>query len=259
MPLIKRYDELLDMSGSKPSTSVSENGDKTEKRDFWDRIELSDTDHGKSIVRSSLGPDTDTTAPTREKEQSIPEKQQEEPGFFHLKENRRKPSVEINLGEQDSDETQPVDFSSIHNTSQPQDFTVHIDFEVSIDLDDDLEGFSALVRRGNFRKAVSFFSEHLMAYISDPWVFVQYADMLLRMGDFKSINQLNPGPVFQPRFSSSDSDKLEALNTLQMNWKLIKAVALAFSRRELEPILEELRGVKVPIPFSKNIGSTEVS
>lgn len=78
-------------------------------------------------------------------------------------------------------------FDLICNPGCTRDVAVYLDFEVFNDLDDELEEFNQHMRLGQFGTAKSFFQEHLVTYVANPWVFVQYAEMLFQMGDYKSL------------------------------------------------------------------------
>ncbi|KAF5012767.1 hypothetical protein FDECE_1187 [Fusarium decemcellulare] len=145
-------------------------------------------------------------------------------------------------------------FDAIYNPTHSKDVTVHLEFDVVSDLDDEVEEFNRLVRQGDFANAKSFFDEHLVAHSAHPWIFVQYAEMLFEMGDYKSFQELNPQPVFQPlRSDASDSLKL-----LERNWRLLKALSLCYSQYELHPITDELDRQHGILPVPENIGSTEI-
>ncbi|PHH74136.1 hypothetical protein CDD80_3295 [Ophiocordyceps camponoti-rufipedis] len=76
-----------------------------------------------------------------------------------------------------------------------QDVTAHLDLPICDDFDAELEEFSRLVRFGDFRAAKEYFEEQLADYRTHPYVFIQYAEMLLEMGDYRSFGLLRPEPV----------------------------------------------------------------
>lgn len=59
-------------------------------------------------------------------------------------------------------------FQAVYNSSNARDVTIHVEFEVIEDLDEELEEFSRLTRMGNFREAKSFFNENLRTFINKP-------------------------------------------------------------------------------------------
>ncbi|KAI8712670.1 hypothetical protein NCS52_01365700 [Fusarium sp. LHS14.1] len=149
-------------------------------------------------------------------------------------------------------------FDAICNPGHTKDIAVQLHFEVYDDLDDELEVFNRLVRRGEFGNAKAFFDEHLLAHISSPWVFVQYAEMLLEMGDYNSILQLDPESVFRSLQLGHKSEDFEAMKKLETNWRLLKASCLCRSQHQLQPVLDEVCPPKEIIPVSEKLGSTEV-
>ncbi|RSL48348.1 hypothetical protein CEP54_012975 [Fusarium duplospermum] len=152
----------------------------------------------------------------------------------------------------------PTKFDAICNPSRTRDVAVQLRFEVYADLDDELEVFNRLVRRGEFGDAKTFFDEHLLAHISNPWVFVQYAEMLLEMGDYNSILQLDPEPVFRFLQFCGQGEDFEAMRKLEINWRLLKASCLCRSQHQLQPVLDEVCPPSEIIPVSEKLGSTEV-
>ncbi|KAH7176738.1 hypothetical protein EDB81DRAFT_49620 [Dactylonectria macrodidyma] len=151
-----------------------------------------------------------------------------------------------------------VQFDTVYNSIHSKDVTVRLEYDMVSDLDEELEEFNGLVRRGDFRNAKSFFNDNLVAHIADPWIFIQYAEMLLDMGDYKSFHQLNPEPVFRQFQFTGESDESHALATLELNWRLLKAVALSHSQHELQPILDEICHPRELLPMRENIESTEI-
>lgn len=94
----------------------------------------------------------------------------------------------------------PVSVSAIHaffNGNDPRDITVHFDLPVIDDIEVELEEFAILRRLGNFKAAKSYFKEKLGDYRKVPYVFVQYAQMLLDSGDFEALSRLRPEVVFK--------------------------------------------------------------
>ena len=90
-----------------------------------------------------------------------------------------------------------------------------VELDVAQDLELDLDEFCRLGRLGNFHQAKQFFRENLEQNMNDPYVFVQYAHMLLEMGDYKSIKALTI-----PYYLEKPENVL-----LQTNWKLIQSIS----------------------------------
>ncbi|RSM12597.1 hypothetical protein CEP52_002405 [Fusarium oligoseptatum] len=149
-------------------------------------------------------------------------------------------------------------FDVICTPGRPRDATVRLNLGVFHDLDDELEEFNRYVRRGEFGTARVFFDKHLLAHVAYPWVFVQYAEMLFEMGDYKSLLQLNAEPVFRLTQFGNRHEDVEAMRRLEINWRLLKASALCHSQHELQPVLDEVCQPHEIIPVSANLGSTEV-
>jgi hypothetical protein len=87
-------------------------------------------------------------------------------------------------------------FQSVFNGEDPQDITVHLELPIADDFEEELESFALLSRLGNFKAAFDFFTEHLEYYVGHPFVFVQYANMLLEMGNYRAFEQLDAESVF---------------------------------------------------------------
>lgn len=96
-------------------------------------------------------------------------------------------------------------FQAVCDTAEPQNLSVHLELPVSEDFEAGLEEFSRLKRLGNFKAAKDYFKGNLETYLDHPYVFVQYAEMLLAMGDFQSFGLLDAEPVFRNDTSSSYS------------------------------------------------------
>lgn len=99
---------------------------------------------------------------------------------------------------------------AIERDLRAKDLTTHLELDIADDLEPDLEEFARLSRLGNFRAAKSFFRDNLEYFVGNQYVFVQYAQMLMEMGDYKT--ELYPSPDLE------GTDSL-ILNT---NWNLIR-------------------------------------
>lgn len=87
-------------------------------------------------------------------------------------------------------------FQTIYDVANPKNVTVHLDFPVFQDYDAEIEDFSRLRRLGNFEAANDLFKRTFEGHLKNPYIFVQYAEMLLDMGDYKSFDLLDPKPAF---------------------------------------------------------------
>jgi len=155
--------------------------------------------------------------------------------------------------------TQRGEFETVYNSVDARDVTVHLELDVTEDFDEELEEFNRLGRLGDFRGAKKFFDKSLRSHVNNPAVFVQYAEMLLEMGDYRSISRLNADQVFSPVRHSTSKSNLR-LRKLHLNWKLVQAVTLSCTQHELSPIWNELGPpVDSIFPMRKDVDSTDVS
>lgn len=115
------------------------------------------------------------------------------------------------------------------NLSRATDLTLHLELDVSDDIDADLEAFSRLCRLGNFTAAKQKFKESLMDQQRNPYVLVQYAQMLLDSGDYKNLMALKTPPEIEAISSTANFDH----DILQCNWHLIRAVGRLYCDGEL--------------------------
>ncbi|KAG8162759.1 hypothetical protein KVR01_007237 [Diaporthe batatas] len=132
-----------------------------------------------------------------------------------------------------------ADVDAVYTSVEARDLSVHLEFDLFRDLDEELEDFSRLFRMGNFIAAESFFESHLKEHMSsDPSIFVQYAEMLLEKGDFKSLLLLDGNSVFGRRGPNGrkDPEKSEVEEQLEINWMLVRARALIHSQHELHTV-----------------------
>jgi len=149
-----------------------------------------------------------------------------------------------------------TDLGAIYNSIHSKDITVHLELDVVSDLDDELEEFNRLVRQGWFKNAQSFFNQYLATQKSNPWLFVQYAEMLIEMGDYKSFHELNLDHIFfQHGSTTMESDALELL---ERNWNLLKVTALSHTHFSVRQIRDQVPTLGETLSLSDNPGSTEV-
>lgn len=87
-------------------------------------------------------------------------------------------------------------FQTVFDVNHPQDASVHLELPITEGHETELEQFCRLQRLGNFGAAEEYFKEHLEPYLSNPYVFVQYGQMLLEKGDYLAFGRLNPEAVF---------------------------------------------------------------
>lgn len=153
----------------------------------------------------------------------------------------------------------PVDIDAVYNSADTRNLTAHLDLELSQDIEDELEEFSRLSRIGNFASAESFFDLHLRSHLSNPSLFVQYADMLLKKGDFKALMSVDDSSIFVTRDEGGPHDYGFEFHQLEMNWKLIRAITLCYSQHKLHTVREVIQGPFRSVRNTLHIGSTEAS
>jgi hypothetical protein len=159
-----------------------------------------------------------------------------------------------------------TDIQTVFNASHPRDVTVHLELPISDDFGDELEEFSRLKRLGNFRVAISYFEENLTDYQAHPYIFVQYAEMLLEMGDYKSFDLLKPGLVFRGS-SSQDGQGIRGqqgaanskeLNLLHLNWDLLEATSTIHRQGTIHQAIGLANEALHTLNLKPEVGSTEV-
>ncbi|UNI20224.1 hypothetical protein JDV02_006330 [Purpureocillium takamizusanense] len=179
-------------------------------------------------------------------------------------------------------------FQTCFNADCPQDVTTHIDLPIFDDIGDELEDFSRLMRIGNFQAAKSYFEANLADHQAQPFVFVQYAEMLLEMSDYKSFGALNPHSVFgqpcrqlrseAPEHSRSalfnrrrsygrrargclrkpDAVALEQLDLLHLNWDLLETTYLVYREGTIHQAINVAKEALRTVNLDENAGSTEI-
>lgn len=87
-------------------------------------------------------------------------------------------------------------FQTVFDVNHPQDASVHLELPITDDHEAELEEFCRLQRLGNFGAAEDYFEKKLEPYLNDPYVFVQFGQMLLEKGDYLAFERLNPEAVF---------------------------------------------------------------
>lgn len=138
----------------------------------------------------------------------------------------------------------------------------HLEFDLTPDLDDELEEFGRLTRLGHYRNAKKHFKQFLQEHIDHPIVFVSYAEMLLDVGDYKSIVSLEhlSHNVFPPPTSYLDGSA-QSSRDLHLNWKLIHWIALSSSsssQHAPQRIFDELQRPGLVFPTVDGLNPTQV-
>lgn len=140
-------------------------------------------------------------------------------------------------------------------------------YELAEDLDDELEEFGRLTRTGNFRAAKAYFTHHLKRHIENPLVFILYAELLLEIGDYQSIIQLediahtaiprHSGTVHIP-LEDDDETASSPYTKLYLNWKLIHLIAWGHNKRDASRIRVDLEEPWISVLQSEAFDSTQV-
>ncbi|KAI1111172.1 hypothetical protein F5Y14DRAFT_426435 [Nemania sp. NC0429] len=152
----------------------------------------------------------------------------------------------------------------VHGILTPDsgDLTVHLAMDLEEDLEQQLDEMNRLSRLGHFLQAREFFSENLQHHIDNPYVVVQYADLLLHQGDFKGVTLLKDDAIYKREGEQPDS---EELRMLRVNWELIQILAKSYTLDTLSgtpTVLEEAVNVLADMgrdgPSDRPISSTEV-
>ncbi len=138
----------------------------------------------------------------------------------------------------------------VWDLSRTKDTTVHLELDVTEDLELALEEFNRLSRHGNFRAAKQLFGENLKHQMDNPYVIVQYAWMLLTMGDYKAAQAL------ESPYSLKESSEL-----LRTNWNLLQLITALQTGGITEQALQHAENDILPLEFLKrreDLGSTQV-
>ncbi|KAK7928272.1 hypothetical protein PG985_005270 [Apiospora marii] len=112
--------------------------------------------------------------------------------------------------------------NAIWDPSQNSDITVHLKLPLREEgLDEQIEEFCRLRRLGDFASAKRFFAEKLADHHDNPYLLVQYAEMLLEQGDYITLAELNGHAAFAP-----DNHLLGGQEgaLLREYWKLLQLV-----------------------------------
>jgi hypothetical protein len=101
-----------------------------------------------------------------------------------------------------------------------KDLTVHLEFDIVEDLDENMEELSRLRRLGQYEEAKKFCASQLGGHLGTPYVGVQYAEMLLDTGRFADIEVSDFSHVLGAKHRDAPADDL-----LHLNGRLVLALA----------------------------------
>ncbi|KAI8626243.1 hypothetical protein F5Y19DRAFT_488534 [Xylariaceae sp. FL1651] len=148
-------------------------------------------------------------------------------------------------------------------TPSSGDLTVHLSMDLQEDLEDQLDELTRLSRLGHFSRAEEFIKESLQHHMDNPYVLVQYADLLLQKGDFKGATLLKDDAIYKYEGDKSNS---EDLRILRVNWELMQLLAKSHTLDTLSSattVFEEAADVLYELargqPPDKPIASTELT
>ncbi|KAK8011525.1 hypothetical protein PG990_010490 [Apiospora arundinis] len=132
--------------------------------------------------------------------------------------------------------------NAIWDPSQQSDLTIHLKLPVQENLDDKIDEFCRLRRLGDFPSARKFFAQELADQDDNPYVLVQYAEMLLEQGDYATLAKLNGHELFAPGGRLLDSKEG---SLLCLYWHMIQVERSRYSPpmpwQSLRGILPALR------------------
>lgn len=152
--------------------------------------------------------------------------------------------------------------NAIWDPSQNSDITIHLKLPLREEgLDEQIEEFCRLRRLGDFASAKRFFAENLSDHHDNPYLLVQYAEMLLEQGDYITLSSLDGHAAFAP-----DNHLLGGREgaLLRVYWKLLQLVRSLDSPptdwSAVSVIPEALRILHNTVVSGEGpVGSTEVS
>lgn len=117
-----------------------------------------------------------------------------------------------------SDEVATNTWNPFSNT----DVTMHLTLDVQDDLDSALDNLSRLSRLGDFKGTTSLFHETLESHLDKPQVLIRWTEALLRQGDYRSVLDLNSGPI---ESLGTYSPNAEVAKLPMLYWRLMRLTA----------------------------------
>ncbi|RYC58064.1 hypothetical protein CHU98_g8144 [Xylaria longipes] len=143
-------------------------------------------------------------------------------------------------------------------TPNSGDLTVHLTMDLEEDLEHHLNELNRLSRLGHFLSAKEVFKENLQHHIDNPYVLVQYADLLLHQGDLKGVTLLKDDAMYKREGEQLNS---EELRILRANWELNNLLAKSYTLDTLigvPTVFEEAVNVLTAIDPDRPISSAEI-
>lgn len=192
----------------------------------------------------------------------IPPRDQEQNKVFDNKASSETGAIEDEIRGSSREmfvEEQMVDV--IHNPSAgPRDMTVRVQLEIREDVDEPLEEFSRLKCLGKITEATSLFHDRIELQSDASYLLIQYAEMLISAGDYKSFRKL----VYVPDVPKSSADPSRSgghLDRLTVNFELLRLLSQPDKPRSEEYLDASLSAIYETIHHWKTetlFGSTEV-
>ncbi|KAK8118444.1 uncharacterized protein PG998_003070 [Apiospora kogelbergensis] len=110
--------------------------------------------------------------------------------------------------------------NAIWDPSQNTDLTIYLKMPLQENQEEKMNEFCRLHRRGDYASARRFFAQELLPeHEDDPYLLVQYAEMLLKQGDYATLASLHGHVAFSPggRLEESKEGVL-----LRMYWNMMQ-------------------------------------
>ncbi|KAI0487094.1 hypothetical protein F4859DRAFT_502361 [Xylaria cf. heliscus] len=126
-------------------------------------------------------------------------------------------------------------------TPNSGDLTVHLTMDLEEDLEHHLDELNRLSRLGHFSSAREMFVENLQDHIDNPYVLVQYADLLLHQGDLKGVALLKDDALYK-----REGEQLKSLRILRVNFEFLQLLAKSYT-------LDTLSGISTIFEEAVNI------
>ncbi|KAI1757591.1 hypothetical protein F4782DRAFT_135191 [Xylaria castorea] len=146
-------------------------------------------------------------------------------------------------------------------TPDSGDLTVHLTMDLEEDLEHHLDEMNRLSRLGHFLSAKDIFNENLRHHIDNPYVLVQYADLLLHQGDLKGVTCLKDDAIYKREGEQLNPEELSVLRLLLVNWELLQILAKSYTLdalTDVPTVFEEAVNVLSAINPDRPISSTEI-
>jgi hypothetical protein len=146
----------------------------------------------------------------------------------------------------------------LHDPSQAsKDMSIRLELDMEEDWDDDLEEFCRLSRLGLIKDAKEHFGSTLEHVSTIPYIRVQYAEMLLSSGDYKSFHNLDFLPEYPPDPSEETADD-RSRGKLVANYALLDLLSQRPIPKYLTAAWSVVRSTLKALATESAAGSTEV-